>query len=88
MRTDEWRKANHQFIEQFLEQTRDDSSHITGTVLATIAQFLSGVREKLNIICDEDGAVSRHDLIQTQIDQLRVCVIDLQRVLTTKESKQ
>jgi hypothetical protein len=89
MTNDEWRKANHQYIEQFLNQTQDDKSDITGTVKATIAQFLVNVKRQFNLIAEEKkGILTREDLIQTQIDQLRVCVIDLQRVLTTKEGKQ
>jgi hypothetical protein len=47
------------------------------------------VKRQFNLIAEEKkGILTREDLIQTQIDQLRVCVIDLQRVLTTKEGKQ
>lgn len=89
MTNDEWRKANHQYIEQFLNQTQDDKSDITGTVKATIAQFLQNVKRQFNLIAEANqGILTREDLIQSQIDQLRVCIIDLQAILTTKEGKQ
>jgi len=89
MTNDEWKKANHDYIQKFLSDTVDDESDITGTVKATIAQFLVNVKRQFNLVADENGGVlTRKDLIQCQIDQLRVCVIDLQNVLTTKEGKQ
>jgi hypothetical protein len=89
MTNDDWRKANHDYLQKFLTNTAADDSDITGTVKATIAQFLSNVKRQFNLIANEnEGILSRDDLIQSQIDQLRVCIIDLQAILTTKEGKQ
>jgi hypothetical protein len=88
MTNDEWRKANHDYLQKFLTNTAADDSDITGTVKATMAQFLSNVKRQFNLIANEnEGILSRDDLIQSQIDQLRVCIIDLQAILTTKEGK-
>ncbi len=89
MTNDEWRKANHDYIQEFMTDTIDDPSDVTGTVKATIAQFLVNIKRQFNLLADaNNGLLTRKDLIQAQIDQLRVCVIDLQAVLTTKEGKQ
>lgn len=89
MTNEEWKKANHDYLYKFITGTEQDESHITGTVKATMAQFLSNVKRQFNLIANmQDGILSTQDLIQTQIDQLRICVIDLQALLTTKEGKQ
>jgi hypothetical protein len=89
MTNQEWQKANHDYIQKFLTETADDKSDITGTVKATIAQFLVNIKRQFNLLADaNNGVLTKQDLIQSQIDQLRVCVIDLQAVLTTKEGKQ
>lgn len=48
MTNDEWRKANHEYLQKFLTGTETDESDITGTVKATMAQFLSNVKRQFN----------------------------------------
>jgi hypothetical protein len=89
MTNDEWKKSNHDYIQNFLTGTLKDTGDITGSVKATIAQFLSSVRVQFNAIANEqEGKLSREDILQTQIDQLRNCIIDLQSILNTKEELQ
>ena len=89
MTNEEWRKANHKYLQNFLTNTAGDDSDISGSVIATIAQFLVNVKRQFNLIAiEQDNVLTRDDIIQSQIDQLRVCIIDLQAILTTKEGKQ
>ncbi len=84
-----WRKSNHDYIQQFLNMTVDDDSDSTKSVKATIAQFLSNVKHQFNLIANEQvGMLSREDIVQSQIDQLRICIVDLQRILNLKEERQ
>ncbi len=89
MTNEEWQKANHDYLQKFLTNTAADDSDITGSVKATMAQFLTNVKRQFNLIANEqDDVLTRTDIVQTQIDQMRVCIIDLQAILTTKEGKQ
>jgi hypothetical protein len=89
MTNEEWRKANHDYLQKFLTNTAGDDSDITGSVKATMAQFLQSVKRQFNLIAiANDGVLTTEELIQSQIDQLRVCIIDLQAILNTKEGTQ
>ena len=91
MTNKEWKQANHAYLHKFITGTEEDESDITGTVKATMAQFLQRVKRQFNMIAiasDNEEILTTEDLIQTQIDQLRVCIIDLQDILNTKEGIQ
>lgn len=83
-------QANHDFIVNFLLQTSNDFEPVTVSIKATICQFLNNTRHGLNLRAEKHGGtlLTWGDCIEEQIEQLRRCVIDLQRCLNNKEVMQ
>ncbi len=78
----EFNQQNHEFLADFVKNTKDDYGNISTGVIATIVQFLMNLRVEFNIIADEnDGTISKRDLINIQIKELRQCIVDLQQHL-------
>lgn len=87
---EEWTKENHDFIMDFLNQTNGNYEDVTMSVKATVCQFLQNVRHGLHLCTEKNGGqwVTRKQIIETQIEELRRCIIDLNRCLNNKEVKQ
>jgi hypothetical protein len=83
----EWHKENHDFIMDFLNQTEADTQDLTLSIKATICQFLQNTRYGLHLCAKQNGGqwVSRKQVIEVQIEQLRRCIVDLQKCLNNKE---
>ncbi len=89
MTNEEWREQNHKYLADFIKDTEGEQGDMTGSVKATIVQFLMNLKRNFNITASQnDGYLSRDELINCQIEELRRCVIDLQGLLTTKEVTQ
>lgn len=70
---------NHQYIAEFLERTADPEDEISGSLKATITQFIMNFRLQMKRRAKQrnEGWISPEDIIDSQIDELRRCVIDL-----------
>ncbi len=89
MTNEEWLKENHQYLENFVKGTEHDHGDMTGCVKVTLVQFLKNLKRNFNITASEhDGYLTREQLIQCQIEELRRCIVDLQGLLNTKEVTQ
>ena len=91
MRYEEQDKFNHERIMEFLQAT--DAEHeddVTASVKATICQFLINTRHGLQLCAKKNGAkwVTREQIIGVQIEELRRCIVDLSKVLNSKEGMQ
>lgn len=89
MTNDEWNAQNHKYLADFVKDTEVDHGDMTGIVKATIVQFLMNLKRNFNLTASKSqGYLTREELIECQIEELRRCIIDLQSLLTTKESTQ
>lgn len=70
---------HHQYIAEFLERTADPEDEISGSLKATITQFIMNFRMQIKRKAKQrnEGWLSPEDIIDSQIDELRRCVIDL-----------
>ncbi len=85
----EYDKANHAYVQNFLNQSETCSDDATGSMMVIMAQFISNVKRKLaRLGIQQNGLVSREQLIGTQIDELRQCIVDLQVHLNQEVSKE
>lgn len=69
---------NRQIIHDFLlhcDKCRDD---ISGSVQATLAQFLSNLRIEISRRAGDKNWVTPLDIIESQVVELRRCIIDLE----------
>ena len=87
MTQEQWIKENHDFIMEFLEQTKENREDVTASVKATVCQFLQNTRYGLGLAARKNGAewVTRTQIIEVQIQELRRCIVDLQNCLNNKE---
>ena len=85
--SNEWHKENHDFIMDFLNQTEENQEDLTKSIKATICQFLQNTRYGLYLCAKQNGGewVTRKQVIDVQIEQLRRCIVDLQKCLNNKE---
>ncbi len=89
MTHEEWNRQTHDYLADFIKDTETDYGDMTNSVKATIAQFLMNAKRNFNIVASKhDGYLTSDELINCQIESLRRCIIDLQRILTTKEVMQ
>lgn len=71
---------NHQCIEEFLEQSKGKDCDISGSVKATIAQFLMNFRLEINLRAKrlDQNWLKPSEIIDAQVCELRRCIIDLE----------
>ncbi|KTD29697.1 hypothetical protein [Legionella maceachernii] len=71
---------NHECIAEFLRTTQNSTCDISGSIKATIAQFLMNFRIEINKRASALGQnwISPIDIIDSQVCELRRCVIDLE----------
>ena len=80
---------NHNYILEFLINTQNDKSDISGSVKCTIAQFLQHLRQEINTIgWENDNIITSKQLVESQIKVLRQCIVDLQKVLNRLEKEE
>jgi hypothetical protein len=83
--TDEqqFRIRNHEIIQGFMKECAKRDDDISGSVQATIAQFLLNVRHELHIRAKGQTWVSNLDIVEAQIQELRRCIVDLEQCKET-----
>ncbi len=79
--TDEqhFRKRNHDIIKGFMKECAKRDDDVSGSVQATLAQFLLNVRHELQIRASGTSMVSNLDIVEAQIQELRRCILDLEQ---------
>lgn len=89
MANEQMHKDSHDLIMDFLESTKD-CHNMSGTIKVTMCQFLTNVRKGLAKCAEENGGewISSQQLIMVQIEVLRRCIVDLDKILNYKEVKQ
>lgn len=84
-----WIKRNHDYLADYVKHTKDEQGDMTGSVTATIVQFLMNVKRNFNLkAAKNEGMLSRDEIILAQIEELKGCIIDLQQILNIKEEVQ
>lgn len=78
MTNEEFDRQNHSFLADFLRGTEGECSQISGSIKATLAQFLMNMKRGLNIVAEVTGGIIPTEaLIALQIQELRRCIVDL-----------
>ena len=79
---DDFDKENVAIIYKLLRAFESNSDDTTRTIIATIAQFLISFRQNINQKCKNRPWVTSDEIIDSQVEELRQCIIDLE---TAKE---
>lgn len=79
MEEQKYRKRNHDIIKGFMKECAKRDDEVSGSVQATIAQFLLNVRHELQIRASGTSMVSNLDIVEAQIQELRRCILDLEQ---------
>ncbi len=76
----EFDAMNDQYIEKFLAQSKGKDCDISGSVKATIVQFLMNFKLEINNRAKlmKQTWISPEDIIECQIMELRRCIVDLE----------
>lgn len=78
MNEKEFRKKNHEIIMEFMKECSKKDDDISGSVQATIAQFLLNLRIELHELSGGKGWVTAEQIVTAQITEMRRCIVDLQ----------
>jgi hypothetical protein len=81
MRTQDFKDyddKNRAIIAQLIKDSMKNNDDISGSVLATMAQFIMNL--KLNFVAKGKGRdwLSPEEIIESQVEELRRCIIDLE----------
>lgn len=80
------KKANYDYLADYVQGTKGDNGEISGLMTAIIAQFLQSVKKGINIASyDNDGYLNGAELVQIMIAELRKCVVDLELLLNSNK---
>lgn len=69
-------KKNIAILKKFLADAEKNQDDLSGSVIATMTQFLR--RTRLQIIKHGRDWVSAEEIINAQVQELRICIIDLE----------
>ena len=75
----EFKKTDHEIIMEFMKEFSKTDDDISGSVQATIAQFLHNFRFELHELSDGKGWVTTEQIVTAQITVLRRCIVQLQQ---------
>lgn len=70
--------VNRETILKFINQSVEHNDDISGSALATIAQFIMNLRLNIGKKGHARGWVTPDEIIDSQIEELRRCIVDLQ----------
>ena len=73
----EFRAQNKEFIKMFIQETDPFEDDIAGSLQATIVQFLIIAKSLMRQKAKNKNMISSLEIMDSQIDALRKCVIDL-----------
>ena len=74
----DFNEQNRKILSDFIKDAEKNDDDLSGSVIATITQFLINLRISIRNKAREDNWVTPCEIIQSQIDELRRCVIDLE----------
>lgn len=69
---------NRETILKFIAQSEQHDDDISGSVLATIAQFIMNTRLNIGRKGSERQWLTPVEIIESQVEELRRCIIDLE----------
>ena len=82
MTYEEMRKDTHDYLQDFLTRTVDDESNVIATIKGVLAQFICNMGREISTISSKnDGMVTKTEIIQAQIKELRNCITLLHEIL-------
>lgn len=70
-------KDNRDIIINFIQSAEKHQDDLSGSVVATITQFIMNLRLHISRKGKDRGWVTPDEIIDSQIDVLRKCIIDL-----------
>lgn len=82
---------NRETISKFINQAANHQDDVSGSVLATIAQFIMNTRLNISRKGHTRGWLTPWEIIDSQVEELRRCIIDLEAYkerLTKGEQRQ
>lgn len=78
MNQSDFDKENRKFLREFIDAAEVDQDEVSGSIIATMTQFLMNYKRNLTKKADREGTVSATEIIDSQIEELRDCIIDLE----------
>lgn len=71
-------RQNRATIAQFLHDAEKNHDDLSGSVIATITQFIMNMRVTICKIGNGRGWVTPIEIIDSQVQELRRCIVDLE----------
>ncbi len=71
-------KDNRAKIYKFLQQAETHGDDLSGSVIATMTQFIMNLRLTISRKGHDRGWVTPCEIIEAQVEELRRCIIDLE----------
>jgi hypothetical protein len=74
----DFNEQNRKILLDFMTAAEKNDDDISGSIIATISQFLLNMRVSIYRKAGKEMSITPFEIIQSQIDELRRCVIDLE----------
>lgn len=74
----EFDTENRRILREFISDAEKHGDDLSGSTLATIAQFIMNLRLNIGRKGHARGWVTPDEIIDSQIEELRRCIVDLQ----------
>jgi len=71
-------KYNREMLSKFIKDAENHQDDLSGSVMATMTQFIMNLRLTINKIGRGRDWVTPIEIIESQVKELRRCVIDLE----------
>lgn len=71
-------KDNRERILKFIKEAEEHQDDLSGSVIATMTQFIMNMRINLSRKGKDRGWVTPFEIIDSQVEELRRCIIDLE----------
>ncbi len=71
-------KDNRARIYKFLADAETHGDDLSGSVIATITQFIMNLRLTISRKGHDRGWVTPYEIIDSQVEELRRCIVDLE----------
>lgn len=74
----EFDEQNRATIAKFLYQAQEHGDDVSGSVIATMTQFIMNMKLNISRKGHARGWVTSTEIIDSQVEELRRCIIDLE----------
>lgn len=71
-------RENREILSEFIKGAENDPDELSGSVIATMTHFILNLRETINEIREVRNWLTSIEIIDSQVQELRRCVIDLE----------